>query len=550
MRRVGFGAWVLVAAALGSACGGAPEPGEAVATTSAAYSAPVSGCNQAAIRAAAPASAQGMLDRAYSWVNAGIMYCECVVSGTSGYRADCSGFVSYIWSLPAPGDTTYDFPGGPWNDGRATAISWSDLTIGDALNFGGNVSAGTGHVMLFGGWLDSGHTQFCSIEESSTGTPAHIGQHSLGDPGSWWGGSGTFQSIFQPIRKTGYVPTPPNSPPTGYLDSAGCTAVQGWTQDPDAPTANIHADIYFNGPAGSSGAIGIRTTANVSRSDLCGPLGSCDHGFDLAPPRGLLDGQPHSVYAYGIDSAGGPNTLLTNSPKTLNCPPPAAPLSPAEGVKRWVTDPTAFSAWNFSYTDDVAHYPDSTVSAYPDGPSWPATPTVVQADDGSPAIWVIDGSVRRHVINPASLAAWRFTSVQKWPAAQVDSYPQAVDFRPSPFLVMGSGPAVYVLDDPLTPPSTGAGGAAGAGGTGAAGAGGSSNAGAGGNGDAGWLPGEPEDAGTPGSSTEHSRTLDNASGSCSVGGGDAPADGTPLWLVAGVLVGFAARRRRRARASE
>lgn len=540
MQLARSGAWGFLVLALATACGSAPESADdALGTTSEPYSAPVSGCTKAAIRAAAPPSAQGMLDRAYAWVDAGIMYCQCTEAGTSGYRADCSGYVSYIWSLPTPGNSTKMFPNGPYDNGRATAINWSDLTIGDALNFAGSVSAGTGHVMLFGGWMDSSHNQFCSIEESSTGTPAHISHHSLGDPGSWWGGSGSFKSIFQPIRKAGYVPTPPNSPPKGYLDSASCDKVTGWSQDPDVPKQSIDVHVYFNGKAGASGALGIKTKANVSRQDLCGPLGSCNHGFSLEPPRSLLDGQPHDVFAYGIDSAGGPNTLLTNSPRTLDCPPPAAPLTPAEGVLRHVTDPTAFSAWKFSYTYDVAHYPDSTVGSYTVGPDWPATPTVVQADDGTPEVWVLDGKVRRHVIDPASLSAWRFGSVETWPAAQVYSYPQAVDFRPGPFLVMGSGAAVYVLDDPLTPPSTGTGGAGG--GTGSGGANGSA-----GSGGAAWADGGTAGgaggSGTTGSG-EHSRVMTSSSGGCSLGGSSAPGKRAPLWLLVGVAVLVVGRRR-------
>ena len=356
------------------ACGGgagAERTGKAVA---AVYSDPVAGCDQGAMRGVAPASAQGLLDLAFSWVDAGIMYCQCQQAGSSGYRADCSGFVSYAWGLPAPGYTTYAFPGGPWDNGSATAIGWEDLTIGDALNFGGDSAAATGHVMLFGGWLDGSHTQLCSIEESSPGTPAHIGQHSLGDPGSWWGGSATLADIFQPIRLAGYVPTPANAPPTGALDAAGCTSIRGWAQDPDVSTQSIAVHLYFDGPAGGAGAIGVPISADVDRPDLCGAIGSCNHGFERAPPRGLRDDQAHEVRAYGIDSAGGLNTELSGGPLSFTCPPPTAPLSPADGVKRHVTGDADFAAWQFSYTDDVAHYADSVVSAYPDGPDWPATP--------------------------------------------------------------------------------------------------------------------------------------------------------------------------------
>ncbi len=540
VRRATGAGWLLVAT-LTAGCGATPSDEPTGATAEAVYSEPVAGCDEASIRAGAPASAQPLLDRAYAWVDAGIMYCQCVEAGTSGYRADCSGFVSYVWSQATPGNTTYAFPGGPWDNGHATAIGWQDLTIGDALNFGGDVNAGTGHVMLFGGWTDSSHSQLCAIEESSTGTPAHISKHKLSDPGSWWGGSGTFQSIFQPIRKAGYVPTPPDSPPKGYLDGVDCSQIHGWAQDPDAPTQSISVHVYLDGPAGAAGAIGVPLTADVDRADLCSALGSCNHGFTLTPPRGLLDNQPHEVHAYGIDTAGGANAELSQSPISLDCPPPPAP----SGVKRWVTGPAIFSAWKFSYTYDVAHYDDSVVTAYPDGPAWPDAPDLVQADDGTPEVWLIDGSVRRHVVDPASMSAWRLDTgaVTQMPAAQVYAYAQGVDFRAAPFLVMGSGPSVYVLDDPIG--WGGAGGSAGASGnSGAAGA--TGNAGAswtGAGGGAGSAGTTDEDGGT----RQAARTVGDAAG-CAVAG-HSPAKRDARWLFA-LLGALALARLRHARGEE
>ncbi len=330
MRFAGSVSCMLLAAVLVSGCGGAPDTGnEDFGTAREPYSAPVSACTKAAIRAGAPDSAQGMLDRAYVWINNKIMYCQCVETGTSGYRADCSGYVSYIWNQAKPGNTTSRFPNGPYDNGHAKAITWSQLTIGDALNYSGNLSTGSGHVMLFAGWVNSAHTKLCSIEESHSGTPAHIGQHSLSDPGSWWLGSGTFKDIFQPIRKTGYVP---NDLPKGYLDSAGCSAIKGWSQDPDTPKKAISVQLFFDGKAGASGTTKVTTTANVTRQDLCGPLGSCNHGFSVAPPSKLLDGQSHSVYAYGIDSTTGKRSLLKSTPKTLKCAPPSTGTGGSTGV--------------------------------------------------------------------------------------------------------------------------------------------------------------------------------------------------------------------------
>jgi hypothetical protein len=88
------------------------------------------------------------------------------------------------------------------------------------------------------------------------------------------------------------------------------------------------------------------------------------------------------------------------------------------------------------------------VSAYPQSADWQEKPALVQADDGTPEVWILDGEVRRHVVNPASLAAWHFTStdVVKTPAAKVYAYAKGLDLPATPFLVQGSGPAVYVID--------------------------------------------------------------------------------------------------------
>ena len=88
---------------------------------------------------------------------------------------------------------------------------------------------------------------------------------------------------------------------------------------------------------------------------------------------------------------------------------------------------------------------------------------------------MIDGEVRRHVINPASLAAWHFTNVVKTPAAQVYASAQGPDLPATPFLVQGSGPAIWVVDvspsTAPTPPMGGDGGTADGGGGGGGGGG-------------------------------------------------------------------------------
>jgi hypothetical protein len=239
----------------------------------------------------------------------------------------------------------------------------------------------------------------------------------------------------------------------GYLDSAACTAIAGWAQDQSAPNTVIPADMYFDAPAGQTGSGAMRVQANISRPDLCTAIGSCVHGYSVAPPPALMDGAAHSVYVYGIAAAGaGPNLLLTDSPKSFTCPTPAPPLSATAGVKRHITDPTSLAAWGFTSLD-IAKETPATVAGFAFGDPLPATPVVAIAT-GAPSVWVIDEGARRHVINPDSLTAWGFT-VATWTAAQVNASPQGADWPASPFVFEGTGdPAVYVLD---TAPASAAG---------------------------------------------------------------------------------------------
>ncbi|MBV9191269.1 MAG: hypothetical protein JOZ85_12345, partial [Betaproteobacteria bacterium] len=120
--------------------------------------------------------------------------------------------------------------------------------------------------------------------------------------------------------------TPTNHPPRGWLDSATCTAA-GWAQDEDTPNQPIQVHFYIGGPAGTVALAGT-ASASAHRDDLCSAIGSCDHGFYYQIPQAYRDGQPHTIYAYGIDNAGGPNPQLSGSPKTFTCDTPVPPLCP------------------------------------------------------------------------------------------------------------------------------------------------------------------------------------------------------------------------------
>ncbi len=164
-----------------------------------------------------------------------------------------------------------------------------------------------------------------------------------------------------------------------------------------------------------------------------------------------------------------------------------APPAIPSGIKRHVVDPAAMKAWKFDALLDVAHEPLASVQAIPNGADLPATPTVVISDDGSPDVWVIDAAVRRHVINPTSLSAWQMTAT-KWPAAKVDAIPKGIDWPETPFVIEGTNdPAIYVMDE--SPQSASGDGGTSGGGTSGGGANGDQSGGGGCNASGGAADG-------------------------------------------------------------
>ncbi len=237
--------------------------------------------------------------------------------------------------------------------------------------------------------------------------------------------------------------------PIGALETADCAGVIGWAQDPDQPAVAIDVHVYFNGPPGDPAGSGISINANQTRDDLCMMLGgTCEHGYTLELPLGVRDGAPHNVWAYGIDLEGVNNPLL-GGPVEMSCPPP--PI--VSGVRRWITSPEVLTAWQFSTFVDLLHVDDVSLAAVPEDLQWPAAPMLVTSDDGDGVLWIIDGTFRREV--PADVVgAWRFAvdSAVVTPAAQLDAMPRGPDLRVRPFMVQGTQPAVYLLDEPPCEP--------------------------------------------------------------------------------------------------
>lgn len=94
-----------------------------------------------------------VVKRAQAWTNTGVPYSQA--RRYLGYRADCSGFVSYALGVPAPGATTTSLYG------MTRPISKTALQPGDVM-------LSRGHAVLFGGWANRQRTRYIAFEQSSS----------------------------------------------------------------------------------------------------------------------------------------------------------------------------------------------------------------------------------------------------------------------------------------------------------------------------------------------------------------------------------------------
>jgi|GEM_PF-3505097 len=96
--------------------------------------------------------------------------------------------------------------------------------------------------------------------------------------------------------------TSPNVAPVGSLDACDRSSMSGWAFDGDAGTGAIEGEFYIDGVR--SGEF----TADMSRPDLAGGLGSPDHGFHVDMPD--MNGDAHTVEVYVVDAGTGSAVLI------------------------------------------------------------------------------------------------------------------------------------------------------------------------------------------------------------------------------------------------
>lgn len=223
---------------------------------------------------------------------------------TTGSCAGGSGFGNWVKVKHADGQETIY---GHMKQGTVAVSVGQRVTCGQKLGQVGSSGYSTGPHLHF------------EPRVGTTSSDSFGGGSCSGGVGSKWVSQGAYKGLpAQTCEATTPPPPPPNQLPKGSLDSADCEHIRGWAQDPDDPTKALDVHLYFDGEAGS-GAKGLPIKANLSRPDLCGPLGSCEHAFDVPVPAEYRDGKPHTIFAYAIDLSGGTNPKLDGSPRTVTC---------------------------------------------------------------------------------------------------------------------------------------------------------------------------------------------------------------------------------------
>ena len=107
---------------------------------------------------------------------------------------------------------------------------------------------------------------------------------------------------------------PQNRKPTGSLDGRNeLNQIFGWAEDPDNLSVGIDVHLYIDNEAGKLGASPILVKADQIRT------GVGQHAFNWDIPAQYRDGQPHTVWAWGIDSTDpiSSSKLLAGSPKSF-----------------------------------------------------------------------------------------------------------------------------------------------------------------------------------------------------------------------------------------
>ena len=134
-----------------------------------------------------------------------------------------------------------------------------------------------------------------------------------------------------------------------------------------------------------------------------------------------------------------------------------APPPIPDGVRRWIVDPESLAAWKFSPFWQAIQADDPALEAIAVGRDLGLVPVLARSEADPAKVWLIDQGFRRHMPDEAIAAAWGFdlATTEVWTAAKLQALPEAAPVRPEPVLIKGTGPKLYLLDDVLCDPEGG-----------------------------------------------------------------------------------------------
>jgi hypothetical protein len=136
----------------------------------------------------------------------------------------------------------------------------------------------------------------------------------------------------------------------GFHDESDCNHIFGWAWNASDPNNAITVDIY------ADNILVTTVLANEFRQDLLDAnVGNGFHGFDVATPFSLKDGQSHSI----LVTIGGTNINLHNTPRTMNCPAGVAFEGFLDGADCNVIRGWAWDAMQPNTSIDVDFYIDN-----------------------------------------------------------------------------------------------------------------------------------------------------------------------------------------------
>ena len=126
-------------------------------------------------------------------------------------------------------------------------------------------------------------------------------------------------------------------------------------------------------------------------------------------------------------------------------------LTAEEGVLRPLSQPVS-EAFGFSLLD-LRLWSGEAIAGYDVG-SPVEMPRLIRAT-GEPAVYLVDGGFRRHVINPRSLLGFHLhdNPIEELSVAEVEAYPMGPPLTQYPYIAVGPAPDhdAYLVDVPLPP---------------------------------------------------------------------------------------------------